>query len=484
MRQLGAAAIVVLLVLGVLRPPHSVGQTPAPMASSAAASKAAGSSSGVQRYFYLGGESCASSGCHGSATPRKASRSGILQNEHAQWLSKDKHAKAYEVLLKPRSLLMAKNLKMSTPPSQSERCLVCHTLYVPKEVRGPTFKLEEGVSCEACHGQSEGWLGLHIGHGHTASLGAGMYDTRNLVKRAEKCASCHIGDATRNVDHELIAAGHPDLVFDLETYTNLMPQHWRTVPGDGIGGRAWAIGQVVALRESLKRLAQRTQQRAATAWPEFAEFECFACHHDVNNIESSYYRRDRDNRLQDGDKWDVSWRQQRGYSGVAGLPPWNPARYFVLRQVVQALAPESRVALDQELNTVSSLMMQVGASDPAKIAAAANRAAQVADSLLPRVANLEINADLASMMVRNITSDSGSIAGAGPRVAEQAAMALQTFVPVARKAGRPLAQDAAVAGALQKLAQVRDTPEALNNREQFEHFVTQMRAIHSFLTQP
>jgi hypothetical protein len=309
-----------------------------------------------------------------------------------------------------------------------------------------------------------------------------MYDTRNLVKRAEKCVSCHVGDEIRNVDHELIAAGHPDLVFDFETYTAMMPPHWRPAPTDGVGGRAWTVGQVVALRESLQRLARRTQQRAATAWPEFAEFECFACHHDVNNIESTYYSRGDGNRLQDGGKWEVSWRQQRGYPGVAGIPPWNPARYYVLRQVVQATAPELRATLDQELNAISTLLAKAGASDPAQIAAAAHRAAQVADSLLAKAASLQINPELASLVLRNITSDGASIAGAGPRVAEQAAMALETFVLVAKVRGKSLAQEPVVTGALQKLLQLRAKPEEFD-REQFEQFTTQMRAIHSFLTQ-
>jgi hypothetical protein len=218
------------------------------------------------------------------------------------------------------------------------------------------------------------------------------------------------------------------------------------------------------------------------AWPEFAEFECFACHHDVNNIESTYYRRGEDNRLQDGAKWDSSWRQQREYPGVAGIPPWNPARHFVLRQFVQALAPESRATLDQELSTVSTLLAQGGDSAPAQIAAAANRAVQVADSLLPKVASLEMHPELASTVLRNITSDSASIAGAGVRVAQQATMAIETFVPVARKSGKPLAQEPTVTSALQKLSQVVEKPEEYD-REQFEQFITQMRAIHSFLTQ-
>ena len=497
MRHLCASAVIIVLVLGVLSVPRSVGQTlarvgqtparmrqtPAPVPSPGDTSKALGvAGSNVQRFFYIGVESCGASTCHGSATPRTALRSGIRQTEYTQWLTTDKHAKAYEVLLKDRSKEMARNLKMTEPPSKSDRCLVCHALEAPKELRSASYKIEDGVGCETCHGQAEGWLGIHIGHGRTASLPVGMYDTRNLVKRAEKCVSCHVGDDTRNVDHELIAAGHPDLVFDFETYTAKLPPHWRPAPSDGVGGRAWAVGQVVALRESLKRLARRTQQRAATAWPEFAEFECFACHHDVNNIDSTYYRRGEANRVQEGQPWDISWRQQRGYPGVAGIPPWNPARYFVLRQLVQALAPESRAILDQELNTVSTLMAKVGASDPAQIAAAANRAAQVAESLLSRVASLEMNPELASTVLRNITSDSASIAGAGVRVAEQATMAIETFVPVARKSGKPLAQEPVVMGALRKLSQAVEKPEEYD-RQQFEQFATQMQAIHSFLTQ-
>ena len=61
-------------------------------------------------------------------------------------------------------------------------------------------------------------------------------------------------------------------------------------------------------------------------------------------------------------------------------------------------------------------------------------------------------------------------------------MAVETFVPVARKSGKQLAQEPVVTSALQKLSQVRVKPEEYN-REQFEQFATQMRAIHSFLTQ-
>jgi hypothetical protein len=35
-----------------------------------------------------------------------------------------------------------------------------------------------------------------------------MYNTRDLVKRSERCLTCHLGTPDKFVDHELIAAGH------------------------------------------------------------------------------------------------------------------------------------------------------------------------------------------------------------------------------------------------------------------------------------
>jgi hypothetical protein len=305
-----------------------------------------------------------------------------------------------------------------------------------------------------------------------------MYDTRNLAKRAEKCVSCHVGDETRNVDHELIAAGHPDLVFELDTFTAILPPHWRTSQDEG-GGKDWAVGQAVALRESLKRLARRTQQQAATAWPEFAEFECFACHHEVKNVKSTYYHRRPDRRLQAMTEWLVSWREARGYPGVAGIPPWNPARYFIFRQFVQAAAPESRNTLEQELNNINTLMAKVGANDPAQIAVAANRAAQTVDALLARVMAQKMESQFADSLLRNIAGDSTAIAGSGFRVAEQAFMAVQTFVPVAQKNGKSLGTDPVIKNAIDTLARSVEKPAMYDPQQ----FAAQMRAIHSFLTQ-
>lgn len=457
MRHVGASAIVVVCMLGVLQPSRSLGQTTG--------------TAGGGGFQYMGVGSCSAPQCHGSVRELTTSKLGVRQTEHVHWLTQEKHSKAYEVLLKERSVLMAKNLKMTEAPEKSERCLVCHAMHAPKEQQGPKYQVEDGVSCEACHGAAKVWLENHIDRNYQDLLKEGMYDTRNLVKRTEKCASCHIGDETRNVDHELIAAGHPDLVFELDTFTNLLPPHWRLAQEEG-SGKAWAVGQAVALRESLKRLARRTQQRAATTWPEFAEYECFTCHHEVKNTKSSYFRRGADQRLQAGPEWPASWREVRGYTGVAGIPPWNPARYFIFRQLVQAVAPESRGQLEQELQAVQTLMAKIGASDPAQITAAANRAAQTVDALVTKLQAQKVDAGLAQATLRNIAGDGTAIANAGYRVAEQAFLAVQTFAPLARPG------DKALQDALNQLFQTVGKPTTYSPQQ----FATQMRAIHSLVT--
>ena len=99
------------------------------------------------------------------------------------------------------------------------------------------------------------------------------------------------------------AAGHPDLVFELEAFSAAMPRHWKeTADADAYKPvRTFAVGQLVHLRASLDRLARRVK---GPVWPEYAELDCFACHHSLTRAEDS-------------------WRQAQGYENRArpGLPP-------------------------------------------------------------------------------------------------------------------------------------------------------------------
>ena len=130
-------------------------------------------------------------------------------------------------------------------------CFLGRTEY--EGIEGPKYQREDGVSCEACHGAAKIWLENHVGREYKDLLKEGMYDTVDLVKRAEKCVSCHVGDEgeRRNVDHELIAAGHPDLVFELDTFTSILPPHWRlpkrrVVAKPGLWDKPWPYGKVLS----------------------------------------------------------------------------------------------------------------------------------------------------------------------------------------------------------------------------------------------
>src|SRR3954454_11671335 len=170
---------------------------------------------------YIGAGGCASSNCHGATSAAPAAENRILGNEYATWSVSDKHARAYKALEEARGKRMAEILGIADA-TRDKRCVVCHAVGSPDKSRS------DGVACEACHGPAEGWLGPHTKpDSHDASVRAGMTDTKKLDIRAKTCLACHLGAAGQDVDHELIAAGHPDLAFELDTFTAAQPAHHR-----------------------------------------------------------------------------------------------------------------------------------------------------------------------------------------------------------------------------------------------------------------
>ena len=434
--------------------------------------------------IYTGTTPCAFSDCHGSVTPTEGSERKIDQNEYYTWLKKDRHAKAYEVLLKERSIQIIKNLKVTQNAEQHARCLNCHALNIAPEQRGKYFEIAEGVSCESCHGPSKKWLGPHrrLGEGYEAAVTLGMYDTRNLRKRAEKCLSCHLGDADRSVDHAMIAAGHPDLLFELDTFSALMPPHWRTAQAEQkiedrwLGARQWAVGLAVGLREASKRLARRAQA-PAPAWPEFAEFDCFACHHALPVTASTYYTPGEEELLEPDTHWSPSWRQARGYTGLAGNPAWNAARYFVFQHVVGIIAPDALTQLDQDLAAVAEQMQTLTSAQPDKIVAAASQLAQRVDQLIPQIAQANFSLALLSTLLKNIAADQAALATAGVRVAEQVVMALDAlFRSYAADNGNGVA-NTEVQASIQQLFRTVENPLAYTPQA----FTRQLQTVHDSL---
>jgi hypothetical protein len=214
----------------------------------------------------------------------------------------DRHAQAYAVLSDPRAQRMERRLHPEDPAARAETdtlCLRCHVHpNVDSSLVRPEFQRADGVSCEACHGPAERWIAPHFRAGWSAlapfaRLAQGQSDTRSIGGRVQVCVDCHVGAPGMEVNHDLIAAGHPRLSFEFASFHFLMHKHWdlaedRVRPD--CEARAWLLGQLIAARGAMRLLADRAagaSRDAQRPWPEFAEYDCAACHHNLRATESS-----------------------------------------------------------------------------------------------------------------------------------------------------------------------------------------------------
>ena len=362
------AVVVFLIAVALLVAP------PAPAPPAAEAQSA---------FKYTGSASCGASNCHGNTKP-KADYPKL--NENILWLQKDKHAKAYETLsnekLKSKVSPSSIGKKLSIAKvDTSERCLTCHAVNVKAELRGPKFDITDGVHCDGCHGPAEKWLEPHAEKGwtHEQSVKVGMYDTKNLLLRAEKCVSCHL-----QIDADLVAAGHPDLnAFELDTFSQEMskPPHWRD-KGTWFGARAWSIGQVVSLREAAKQMADRAK---ANASPKLL-----------------------------GD----AAKKVQGHGAV-------------VRLLFTVVASDAQKPLEQDLAGLADL---VAKGDKAAIGTTAAKIAAAMNQQAPKIAARELDQATTQKLIQTIAAGGDAIGAAGVRAAEQGAMALDRLYAVYAKA--------------------------------------------------
>ena len=415
---------------------------------------------------YTGPGSCSSTSCHGSVQPRADTR--IFQNEYSIWAVKDKHAKAYEALTGEVGQRMGRILGLGKS-QEAAQCLACHALNPPASARARTFEANEGVTCESCHGPGSAWLGGHTTREwtHEKSVAAGMTDTRNLTRRTEKCLSCHLGTQEQFVDHAMIAAGHPDLYFELDSFSAVMPRHWKTpresAPGvveqspqndPWVSVREWAAGQAVQLRASMERLAWRARGKN---WPEYSELECEACHHALTAPEQS-------------------WRQQRGYPGRRpGDPPWNGSRHAVFGELAQLVDRDASARLDEQLAQLARSLSQLN-PDRDAVGAAAQAAASIASQLGARIELQPYDAATTMRLLQRISGNADEVAGQGERAAEQAAMALDSLF-LAYSRNTQAANAPQVRAAISALFQQLENPSSYNPA----NFAAQMRKVNSLL---
>ena len=360
---------------------------------------------------YTGAASCGASNCHGSTKP-KADFPKL--NENIVWFQKDKHAKGYATLTNEKlksgvsPSKIAANLKIAKAEASS-KCLVCHAVDVPKELRGPKFDISEGVHCDGCHGPAEKWLEPHAEKGwtHEQSVKVGMYDTKNFLLRAEKCVSCHL-----QIDHEMVAAGHPDLLaFELDTFSATMPPHWRD-KGTWATTRAWATGQVISLREAAKQLGDRAAGTAS------------------------------------GKLLTDALAKVQGHGAV-------------VRVLMSVTAPDVQKSVEAD---VAALADAVAKGDKAKVAATAKNLQATMNQQAPKVAAREFDQASTRKLMADIAGSGEAIGTTGLRAAEQAAMAMDRLYSAYSKAPGQKA-DKAVGDALDRIFGTIEDPKKFDGKK-------------------
>lgn len=119
-------------------------------------------------------------------------------NQHGIW-EKSKHANALKSLSSEKSLQYAKKNNIADP-AKDPKCLNCHATMatVDKKLIDPkgSLTMEEGVSCESCHGPGSEYKSPKImkksaydedfAAAHKAALAAGLIEPTEKV-----CITCH-----------------------------------------------------------------------------------------------------------------------------------------------------------------------------------------------------------------------------------------------------------------------------------------------------
>ncbi|MEI6084627.1 MAG: cytochrome c family protein [Verrucomicrobiota bacterium] len=147
---------------------------------------------------YIGAKMCAV--CH------KKDESG---NQMAKW-QESPHAKAFETLGTPAAKEVGKKLGIDDP-QKSGKCLKCHsTAYNFTEVVATEkIKVEEGVSCESCHGPGKKYMPKATMEDRAKAIAAGM-----TYPATESCKLCHNAESPsfKGFDEKAMVEkiAHPD----------------------------------------------------------------------------------------------------------------------------------------------------------------------------------------------------------------------------------------------------------------------------------
>ncbi len=113
----------------------------------------------------------------------KMAKSG---DQHTIWLN-SLHAKAYATLAGEQAKAIGAKMGIDNPQTAAQ-CLECHTTkgFLKTAEAEASYKIDEGVGCEACHGAGSEYKTMSIMKDRAAAIKAGM-----VVGDEKTCVACH-----------------------------------------------------------------------------------------------------------------------------------------------------------------------------------------------------------------------------------------------------------------------------------------------------
>ena len=291
----------------------------------------------------VGAISCTAAGCHELSANESDPDSNIARNEFQVWSQTDGHAQSFLSLTTSQARKIAANLREGDPQS-SPLCLSCHAVAVPAHLQGENYNIEEGVTCEACHGAAGEWIETHsdLDVPIETIRKQGLFPTENPVARAGMCLDCHLGTNDVFAGHRLLAAGHPRTGFELASDTRLTAHF--VVDEDYLERKAplsepiqWALGQAVAVERRMDLLAN-PKTGTIGFFPQLAFFECHSCHQPMSVKRKTNVNRRGTPELHDANIKLLSLALNRSAPGAADRIEQN-------RRVLQNATGQSRQAL-------------------------------------------------------------------------------------------------------------------------------------------
>lgn len=155
----------------------------------------------VAEYKYVGASKCKN--CH-----RKKGSGEAYQ----KW-EQGPHAKALKTLATPKAKEAAQKAGIKGDPQKEPKCLKCHvTAYgADAKLLAKTYKVEDGIQCESCHGPGSGYRKKKI------MIDKELAKKNGLIIPAEKtCTVCHNSESPSWDPNQYTVAGGKKVGLDFE----------------------------------------------------------------------------------------------------------------------------------------------------------------------------------------------------------------------------------------------------------------------------